>query len=301
MLISRRLLTALVLVTALAGGRPAAAQTTVTSGDLQRLDQSLSEATVEIDRLRTTDSSLASSLSRTAAELRDDIASLRVKLRREGFVSQRDYDDIRGRIDDLRRRAGVTSTTVERERATGVPAGPPVATGDAPDTIDVGTQVDVRLQMPISSKTAKPEDRFEATTVVDLYKGGRLLVPAGSTLMGVVTSVTPAGRVNRKGKLRLAFDELVIDQRRYPIRATVLDALESEGIAGEVGRIGTAAGIGAMIGGIIGGAKGALIGILIGGGGTIAATEGKDVSLPPGTILRVQLDSAVTVPPLTRR
>jgi len=36
--------------------------------------------------------------------------------------------------------------------------------------------------------------------------------------------------------------------------------------------------------------KGALIGILVGGGGTIAATEGKDVTLDPGTILRVRLD-----------
>jgi len=31
--------------------------------------------------------------------------------------------------------------------------------------------------------------------------------------------------------------------------------------------------------------------VLIGGGGTIAATEGKDVTLPPGTILRVRMDS----------
>ena len=50
--------------------------------------------------------------------------------------------------------------------------------------------------------------------------------------------------------------------------------------------------IGAIIGGIIGGAKGALLGVLIGGGGTIAATEGKDVTLPAGTILRVSLDHA---------
>ena len=55
-------------------------------------------------------------------------------------------------------------------------------------------------------------------------------------------------------------------------------------------KIGAGAGVGAIIGGIIGGAKGALLGVLIGGGGTIAATEGKDVKLPPGTVLRVRLD-----------
>ena len=35
--------------------------------------------------------------------------------------------------------------------------------------------------------------------------------------------------------------------------------------------------------------------ILIGGGGTIAATEGTDVQLPPGTVLRVRLDSPLVL------
>ncbi len=70
-------------------------------------------------------------------------------------------------------------------------------------------------------------------------------------------------------------------------------ALESEGIRGEAGRIGAGAGVGAIIGGILGGLKGAVAGILIGGGGTIAATEGKDVDLPAGTVLRVRLDSGL--------
>ena len=48
--------------------------------------------------------------------------------------------------------------------------------------------------------------------------------------------------------------------------------------------------LGAIIGGIIGGGKGALIGVLVGGGGTIAATEGADVDLPVGTILRIRID-----------
>ena len=38
-------------------------------------------------------------------------------------------------------------------------------------------------------------------------------------------------------------------------------------------------------------------GVLIGGGGTIAATEGKDVTLAPGTVLRVRLDDPLLVRP----
>ena len=98
-------------------------------------------------------------------------------------------------------------------------------------------------------------------------------------------------RIERKGSLTVAFDRVTINGRSYPIRATVTQALESEGIMGEKEKIGAGAGVGAIIGGILGGVKGALAGILIGGGGTIAATEGKDVELPPGTVLRVRLDS----------
>ena len=91
--------------------------------------------------------------------------------------------------------------------------------------------------------------------------------------------------------MTVAFDRVTINGRSYPIRATVSQALESEGIMGEKEKIGIGAGAGAIIGAILGGAKGALAGILIGGGGTIAATEGKDVELPSGTVLRVRMDS----------
>jgi hypothetical protein len=89
----------------------------------------------------------------------------------------------------------------------------------------------------------------------------------------------------------VSFDQVTIDGRVHPMRGTVTEALESEGIRGEAGRIGAGSAIGAIIGGIIGGVRGALVGVLIGGGGTIAATEGKDVTLPAGTILRVRMDS----------
>ena len=49
------------------------------------------------------------------------------------------------------------------------------------------------------------------------------------------------------------------------------------------------------LGGILGGFKGALAGILIGAGGTIAATEGKEVELPQGSVLRVRIDSPLQI------
>lgn len=174
-------------------------------------------------------------------------------------------------------------------------AGPVIAfailTGVA-DEVPVGTEFDVRLQSTLSSATAKPEDRFDATTMVDLKdREGRVLVPAGSVMHGIVNSVHKATRTERKGSLTVVFDRVTVDRSSQPMRATVTKALESEGIAGEKEKIGIGAGAGAILGAILGGAKGALAGIVIGGGGAIAATEGNDVELPAGTVLRVRLDS----------
>jgi hypothetical protein len=157
--------------------------------------------------------------------------------------------------------------------------------------IPVGQEIDVRLERELSSATAQVEQRFEAITVADLLRGNEVLVPAGSTVRGVVSGVTKATRMDRRGSLTVAFDQLTVRGRNYPMHGTVTEAIESEGIKGEAGKIGAGAGVGAIIGGILGGVKGALLGVLIGGGGTVAATEGKDVTLPAETILRVRLDT----------
>jgi len=39
---------------------------------------------------------------------------------------------------------------------------------------------------------------------------------------------------------------------------------------------------------------------MIGGGGTIAATEGKEVQIPQGSVLRVRLDSPAYIAPPAR-
>jgi hypothetical protein len=161
--------------------------------------------------------------------------------------------------------------------------------------IPSGQELDVRLQNGLNSGTAQVEQRFEATTAVDLTQNGRVLVPAGSTMRGVVTSVKPAGRIDRTGSLTLSFDRLTVRGRDYNIRGMATQVFESEGIRGETGTAGIGAGAGAVVGGILGGLKGAVLGAVIGAGGAIAATEGKDVSLPAGSIIRVRLDSSVNV------
>jgi hypothetical protein len=161
--------------------------------------------------------------------------------------------------------------------------------------IPVGQELDVRLQEALSSATAKPEERFEATSAVDVMQGDTVLIPAGSMVRGIVSSVDPAGRVDRSGRLTLAFDKIVVNGREYDMRAMATRVFESRGIREEARTVGTAGAVGAIVGGILGGIEGALIGAAVGSGGVIAATEGKDIELPPGTIVRIRLDTPLQI------
>ena len=170
-------------------------------------------------------------------------------------------------------------------------AGANTVSGSRQGVVPVGQLMDVRLQSTLSSATATREQRFEATTAADLMQGDRVLIPAGSTVRGIVSSVDKAGNIDRTGRLTLAFDEIVVNGREHQMRAMATEVYESGGIRDEARTVGTAGAVGAIVGGIIGGLKGALIGAVVGTGGVIAATEGEDVELPQGTIVRIRLDT----------
>jgi len=299
----------------------------VTASDIQRLQDQVYDTGNEVSRLRSRDQAAADRLDARLDDLRDEVVYLRVKLRKEGNVARSDYDSVRSQIDSIRSEARGVTTTETRQTAetrqgnstwdnsgsgstsgsgTGYGSGSGSGTSSYPtgttgqsaprrNEVPSGTEIDVRLERELNSDTAQVEDRFTATTLADLYQGSNVLIPAGSTLRGVVSSVQKASRTERKGSMTVAFDQISINGRTYPIHATVTQAIESEGIKGEIGKIGAGAGVGAILGGIIGGAKGALLGVLIGGGGTIAATEGKDVKLPPGTVLRVRMEQPIQI------
>ena len=287
----------------------AAAQAAVNSADIQRLQDTIYDASRDLDQVRTRDRALASQLEGELDDARDEAIYLKVKLRKHEPIARSEYSELRDRIEGIRSRtrdhATTRSTTPASQPSVGnngndgndVEERRPPAGSSSRRRLDiaVGTEFDVRLQKPLSSETAQVEDRVGATTLVDYRDGDRVVVPAGSLMRGVVSSVTKAGRLERKGSLTVVFDQLTVDGRNYPIRGTVTQAIESEGIKGEAAKIGTGAGVGAIIGGILGGVRGALAGILIGGGGTIAATEGTDAKLESGAILRVRMDTELNL------
>ena len=293
---------ALAAVVALSLAGPAAAQQSVTQADIQRLEDNVAQAQREISRMPASDTR-ASRLRDELDDLRDEVIYLRVKLRKERTVTRAEYADVRDSIEDVRSRARgdapPRSSSAQPAPPASTPA--PASTRSQPQNtgsqneVPSGTELDVRLQNSLNSGTAQVEDRFEGTTLVDLNVNGRVLIPAGSVMRGVVTSVEPGTRTNRTAKMTVSFDQVTVNGRAYPMRATVTEAIKGDGIKGELPRAGAGAAVGGIIGAVLGGAKGALLGVLIGGGGTIAATEGKEVELPQGTVLRVRVDAPLTI------
>ena len=322
-----------VLIIGLAAPVAAQQSTTVTQADIQRLQDNVYLADRDLSQARSRDAARATQLQAELDDLRDEVVYLKVKLRKERTLSRSEYADVRDRIDDLRSRARgesaspVSSSSSSSSTSASAAVAPaprpasPAPVSPAPSSsststtstastrttapagtveIPVGTEIDVRLQNALNSGTNQVEDRFEATTLVDVGVNSRIVIPAGSLMRGVLTQVEPATRTNRTARMTVSFDQVTVNGQSYAIRGTVTQAIEGEGIRGETARIGTGAGVGAIIGGILGGFKGALAGILIGGGGTIAATEGKEVELPQGAVLRVRLDSPAYIAPPAR-
>jgi hypothetical protein len=309
-----RVAVAALLVAGLAA--PAAAQQNlnVTQSDIQRLQDNMYLADRDVSQVRGRDSSRATQLQSELDDLRDEVVYLKVKLRKERALTRSEYADVRDRIEDLRTRARTESTnaytpspsnntTTQSNRGTwqapaasgSTSASGNTSTRTTTTEIPTGTEVDVRLQNSLNSGTAQVEDRFEGTTLVDLNVNGRTAIPAGSVMRGVVTAVEPGTRTNRTARMTVSFDQVTVSGRTYPFRGTVTQAIEGEGIRGEAGRAGAGAAVGGILGAVLGGVKGAVLGAVIGGGGTIAATEGKEVELPQGSVLRVRVDAPLQV------
>ena len=272
----QRFLKAILVATALMLAVPAGAQT-VSSADIDRLQTDVYQATIDISRARTSNSSEASRLQDELDDLRDEVTYLKVKLRKEGNVNRSDYTDVRDRLQALRTRArgdaGTSQSQVQGQGTSqGRSSGSTSSSSSSPDVYDTrpgtsqsssqgsssqgstqgssrrtrseleGQEIDVRLERELTSDSAQVEDRFDATTVVDMYEGNRVLIPAGSVMRGVVSSVDRASRTDRKGSLTVAFDQVTVRGRDYPMRGIVTQAIESEGIKGEVAKIGAGVG-----------------------------------------------------------
>jgi type IV secretory pathway VirB10-like protein len=274
-----------------AAAPPARAQTTSSTRarlyDVQRLQDDLavlddSLATVPTDHPRYREfQNRADALQSDLARLRDDMQR-GSRSSRDLAVSADEVNRLRTRIRELQ---NDIDTSLNRRW-----------TGTGSVVLPEGTELTVRLERPLSSRTAHVEDRVEATVARPVYVDGRMVVPAGARVLGTVTQVEPAQKPVRGGRLNISFDRLTLDDgTTVDLRSRVVqvkeDIVNSE--TAKRGAIGAA--LGAVLGKVLGGTKGALIGILLGGAGGVITAQGDDVELPEGTVFTLQLERPATV------
>ena len=192
--ITQSFVAALVMALALAAPTSVNAQTSVTSSDIQRLQDDVYQASSDLSRLRSSDANAASSLQGELDEVREEVIYLKVKLRKEGSVPRADYTTVRDRLANLRSRAtgDLRSDTSADRRGTWTPGQSGSTSGVSGGTqggatggtqggtyggtqggqtgtstrgsqtgtssIPSGQELDVRLQTELSSSTAQVED-----------------------------------------------------------------------------------------------------------------------------------------------
>jgi len=171
-------------------------------------------------------------------------------------------------------------------------------------TVPEGATLSLKLSTAIDSGTNVVEDLVEATLAQAVLVDGAEVLPAGSTVRGLVSAVKGSAKVKGLASMTLQFTTVAAAGRsdHYDIDATWSETAKSTKGA-DAEKIGIGAGAGAVIGAVLGGKGGALKGAAVGGGaGTavVLSTKGKDVEHPVGTILTVTLRKSIDVRVPTR-
>jgi type IV secretion system protein VirB10 len=183
---------------------------------------------------------------------------------------------------------------------------------EAKVTVPAGTQVLLRLEHAITTKSAKVGDPVYAITSFPYVQNEQVLIPAGTYVQGRISSIQRPGRVKGRAELLFHFTTLI-----YPNGYTVMlpgavdnvpgmehsTMKDEEGTIRQDGQkghdIGTAAET-AATGGLIGAAAGGLKGAGIGGAGGAAVgtaialfTRGNDLRLEQGTSIQMVIQRQI--------
>lgn len=179
--------------------------------------------------------------------------------------------------------------------------------------INSGQVINVRMNETITSEIARVGQQFTTTVIIPVYASGIEIIPAGSQVIGRVTSVTRAQRKSKAGTIGVHFVSL-----RLPTGITraingdlvemMVEDVNSDNEGGVEGRsainrnavfIGGGAATGALIGAIAGGGKGAGIGAGVGAGLGVAGaffSKGHEAVVKSGTEFGVVLNQTLSLP-----
>lgn len=171
-------------------------------------------------------------------------------------------------------------------------------------TVPAGTLLDVSFMQDLSSKTNNAGDTFMAQVINDVVLGRDNVIPAGSTVIGTVTTAKALDKkIGGKAELALDFSQLELPSgQTASIRASFAEAGKSETVK-DTATIGGATAGGALLGKILrkdkkNEDKATVIGAVVGAAvGTVIAakTEGEEVMIPAGTQISLQLTEPVQI------
>jgi len=172
-----------------------------------------------------------------------------------------------------------------------------VASAQSRVVLPAGSVIIVRTNEALQSASARPGQTFLTNVEESIGVDEFTVIPAGSQIRGVVQMATPATR-QQSGVIDVVFDRLILPNgSTFQIQGklTSTDSAERRQIESDpnahVVLVGERGGIGAAIAGA--GASKAANNIFAALGSLLS--EGRDVNVPAGTPLAVQLQSAVTL------
>ncbi|HYE24271.1 MAG TPA: hypothetical protein VEG32_03635 [Clostridia bacterium] len=179
-----------------------------------------------------------------------------------------------------------------------------------------GTKIPLVLKHAISTKNAREGDSVYAETSFPVVVNGRIVVPAGTYVQGVITRTQRAGRVKGRSELLVHFTSMIFPSGYTVMLPGAVDNVpgsetstmkDEEGtMLGEGGkgkdatRVASTTATGAAIGGIAarGGGKGVAIGSGAGaavGLATMLFSRGPDLRLESGSTVEMVLERPITI------
>lgn len=163
--------------------------------------------------------------------------------------------------------------------------------------LPAGSVIIVRTTAPLQSASARTGQTFETTVDESVGIDEYSVIPAGSRIRGTVSLSTPATR-QQSGVIEVVFDRLTLpDGSTFPItgKLTSTDSAERRQIESDpnarVVLVGGRGGVGGAIAGA--GSGSGTNNILAALGGLLSS--GRNVDVPAGTALAVELERPVTL------
>jgi len=106
--------------------------------------------------------------------------------------------------------------------------------------IETGTRIPLSMVNSVSTKTSGEGDRVYLETTFPIAVNGKIVIPAGSYVLGTVTASKRPGKVKGRGEFRLRFDSLMLPNgvtRDFRAQVAGLDGRAAEDLDKKEGTI----------------------------------------------------------------